>query len=98
MQWSPDGDKLIYMSNFPGSWEIFTVSLSGVFQQLTGFGANSGAPTFSPDGTRIAFISNRDGGNWAVWIMNADGSNLVKLIELGSQHPYWQVEQLLWLR
>ncbi len=98
MQWSPSGDKLIYMSNFPGSWEIFTVSLSGVFQQLTGFGANSGAPTFSPDGTRIAFISNRDGGNWAVWIMNADGSNLVKLIELGSQHPYWQVEQLLWLR
>ncbi len=98
MQWSPSGDKLIYMSNFPGSWEIFTVSLSGVFQQLTGFGANSGAPTFSPDGTRIAFISNRDGGNWAIWIMNADGSNLVKLIELGSQHPYWQVEQLLWLR
>ncbi len=98
MQWSPGGDKLIYMSNFPGSWEIFTVSLSGTFQQLTGFGANSGAPTFSPDGTRVAFISNRDGGNWAVWIMNADGSNLVKLIELGSQHPYWQLERLVWLR
>lgn len=98
MQWSPTGDKLIYMSNFPGSWEIFTVSLSGTFQQLTGFGANSGAPTFSPDGTRIAFISNRDGGNWAIWIMNADGSNLVKLIDLGSQHPYWQVERLVWLR
>ncbi|MFC1466465.1 MAG: hypothetical protein ACFLMY_16610 [Candidatus Brachytrichaceae bacterium NZ_4S206] len=98
MQWSPNGDKLIYMSNFPGSWEIFTVSLSGTFQQLTGFGANSGAPTFSPDGTRIAFISNREGGNWAIWVMNADGSNLIKLIELGSQHPYWQVEQLIWLR
>ncbi|PJF47010.1 MAG: hypothetical protein D6709_04710 [Chloroflexi bacterium] len=98
MQWSPSGDKLVYMSNFPGSWEIFTVSLSGMFQQLTGFGANSGAPTFSPDGTRIAFISNRDGGNWAIWVMNADGSNLVRLIELGSQHPYWQAEQLLWLR
>ncbi|MDW8351787.1 MAG: hypothetical protein RML99_07735 [Anaerolineae bacterium] len=98
MQWSPGGDKLIYMSNFPGSWEIFTVSLSGTFQQLTGFGASSGAPTFSPDGTRIAFISNRDGGNWAIWIMNADGSNLIKFIELGSQHPYWQSEQLVWLR
>lgn len=97
MQWSPSGDKLIYMSNFPGSWEIFTVSLSGMFQQLTGFGANSGAPTFSPDGTRIAFISNRDGG-WAIWIMNADGSNLIRFIDLGSQHPYWQSEQLVWLR
>lgn len=97
MQWSPSGDRLIYMSNFPGSWEIFTVTLSGTFQQLTGYGANSGAPTFSPDGSRIAFISNRD-GNWGIWIMNADGSNPIKLIDLGTQHPYWQSERLLWLR
>jgi tetratricopeptide (TPR) repeat protein len=97
MQWSPSGDRLIYMSNFPGSWEIFTVTLFGTFQQLTGYGANSGGPTFSPDGSRIAFISNRDGG-WGVWIMNADGSNPIKLIDLGSQHPYWQTERLLWLQ
>ena len=97
MQWSPSGDRLIYMSNFPGSWEIFTVTLSGSFQQLTGYGANSGAPTFSPDGSRIAFISNRD-GVWGIWIMNADGSNPIKLIDLGSQHPYWQAERLLWLQ
>lgn len=97
MQWSPSGDRLIYMSNFPGSWEIYTVTpSSGAFQQLTGFGASTGAPTFSPDGSRVAVISNRDGGNWAVWILNADGSNPVKLIDLGPQHPSWQSERLAW--
>jgi tetratricopeptide (TPR) repeat protein len=96
MQWSPSGDRLVYMSNFPGAWEIFIVTLNGYFQQLTGYGAQSGAPTFSPDGTRIAFISNRD-GLWGVWVMNADGSNVTKLIDLGGQHPSWQSERLLWL-
>ena len=96
MQWSPSGDRLVYMSNFPGAWEIFIVTLGGYFQQLTGYGAQSGAPTFSPDGTRIAFISNRD-GLWGVWVMNADGSNATKLIDLGNQHPSWQSERLLWL-
>ena len=32
-------------------------------------------PDWSPDGTRIAFASTRDGfGNFGVWTMNADGS------------------------
>jgi tetratricopeptide (TPR) repeat protein len=96
MQWSPAGDRIIYMSNNSGSWEIYTVTPSGGFQQLTGFGATSAAPTFSPDGTRIAFISNRD-GNWGLWIMNVDGSNTTKLIDLGAQFPSWQLEKLSWL-
>ncbi|MCS6773783.1 MAG: hypothetical protein NZ693_06700 [Thermoflexales bacterium] len=96
MQWSPFGDRLVYASNFPGSWEIFTVSLSGDFRQLTGFGRTSVAPTFSPDGTRIAFLSNRD-AEWAVWVMNADGSGLSKLVDLGASFPAWQTERLLWL-
>lgn len=96
MQWSPFGDRLVYTSNFPGSWEIFTVSLFGDFRQLTGYGRTSVAPTFSPDGTRIAFLSNRD-GEWGVWVMNADGSAVFKLIELGASFPAWQAERLLWL-
>ncbi len=33
------------------------------------------APVFSPDGQRIAFVSNRDGGVWQLYVMNADGSD-----------------------
>ncbi|RMF03744.1 MAG: hypothetical protein D6768_05125, partial [Chloroflexi bacterium] len=35
---------------------------------------NSAAPTWSPDGMQIAFLTDR-AGPWEIWVMNADGSN-----------------------
>jgi dipeptidyl aminopeptidase/acylaminoacyl peptidase len=35
---------------------------------------NNAAPAWSPDGRRIAFITDRT-GRWEVWVMNADGSD-----------------------
>lgn len=39
---------------------------------------NDAEPSFSPDGKRIAFWSNRD-GNGEVYIMNADGTGQMNL-------------------
>jgi hypothetical protein len=39
------------------------------------------APAWSPDGGKIAFVSDRDGA-LKVWTMNADGSNPVKISDL----------------
>jgi Tol biopolymer transport system component len=41
---------------------------------------NNAAPTWSPDGSQIAFVTDRTGQHpegvaWEIWIMNADGSN-----------------------
>ncbi len=35
---------------------------------------NNVAPVFSPDGTEIAFLTDRT-GRWEVWVMGVDGSN-----------------------
>lgn len=35
---------------------------------------NNAAPTWSPDGSQIAFVTDRT-GHWEIWLMNADGSN-----------------------
>ena len=34
---------------------------------------NNAAPVWSPDGSKIAFMTDRT-GKWGIWIMNADGS------------------------
>jgi dipeptidyl aminopeptidase/acylaminoacyl peptidase len=35
---------------------------------------NNAAPVWSPDGSQIAFVTDRR-GDWEIWIMNADGTN-----------------------
>ena len=47
-------------------------------------------PTWSPDGNRIAFQSDRD-GNTEIYVMHADGSNQTRLTnnKATDQVPDW---------
>ncbi len=59
-----------------------TSYLDLVRQQLRGeqpHSYNNAAPAWSPDGSQIAFLTDRTGA-WEIWIMNADGSNQQPLI------------------
>jgi dipeptidyl aminopeptidase/acylaminoacyl peptidase len=40
---------------------------------------NNAAPAWSPDGSQIAFLTDRS-GQWEIWIMNSDGSNQRPLV------------------
>ena len=77
--WSPDGSRIVFMSNVAGNWDLYTVSASGGSpQRLTDNPADDGLPVFSPDGTKVAFASKRDGA-WGIWQVGSDGKNEVKL-------------------
>ena len=62
-----------------GFRKLFVVDArSGDTRQLTDGEGEDGAPAWSPDGTRIAFVSDRD-GNYEIYVMNADGTGVTRL-------------------
>jgi tetratricopeptide (TPR) repeat protein len=92
------GDRIAFMSNRDGNWEIYVVNLDGSgLVRLTNQAANDGLPAWSPDGRTIAFVSDQ-GGVWAVWAVDADGSGRRKLFDLGGGGLAndWQHERISW--
>jgi TolB protein len=92
------GGRLVFMSRETGSWEVFVIPNGGGEPLNLSQGPNSqdGLGTFSPDGKKLAFVSNR-GGGWAIWVVNLDGSGLAKLMPLpGQPTAPWYDENLSW--
>ena len=79
-------------SNPQGRVRLYTIDVStGAVTPLgTGGDWNDEQPRWSPDGQRVAFKSNR-GGSYNLYVMNADGSNVVRLTDHGGNDhdPTW---------
>jgi TolB protein len=60
------------------AWEITSMNSDGSIVALTSNSFFDGYPTWSPDGQKIVFTSDRAGAP-NIYVMNQDGSNVVRL-------------------
>ncbi len=60
-RWSPDGNKIAFLSDRNGDKQVFVVpTTGGEAYQVTKVRRGAGAPVWSPDGTKLAFTSAID--------------------------------------
>ena len=93
-KWNTQGNRLVFITTRDGNQEIYVSGAAGQEPtRLTNNEFPDWDPTFAPDGSRIAFSSERLAGNLELYVMNSDGSNQERItIQSGPDvHPSWSI-------
>lgn len=87
---SPDGTRIVFVSNLNGSPQVWTMpSTGGSPRLLTAFDDPVGFVTWSPDGKWLAFNVAPGGGlNEQIYMARPDGSELRRLTEGGTENNF----------
>ena len=77
--WSPDGNRLAYVSFERGNSAIYVQNITtGARELVASFRGINSAPAFSPDGTRLALALSRS-GNPEIYVMDLASKQLTQL-------------------
>jgi Tol biopolymer transport system component len=89
---SPDNTQVIYQAARENNLDIYLYDLNSQQEsRLTDSSENDFSPIWSPDGSQIAFISDRDTFH-ALWLMDTHGSNQHALF----LSPFTEMQSLSW--
>ena len=85
---------MVFHSDRSGTTQLYVMDLWGNVAQLTDAVGRSMYPGWSPDGTRVAFTSDRDSGETyfqEIYACNADGTGVVRLTNTSAdeEQPCW---------
>ena len=86
--------RIVFTSTRDGNTDVYVMDADGGNREnLTNNPADDDKPTWSPDRSKIAFVSNRNRGFVQIHIMEADGKNPIRLTDgVWEDYPDWSLD------